>query len=400
MPARFLLACLWTVLAAAASAGAPPQLVEGLAHMGFIPDVRTFAVMAAINAAGFDLDAEKLQGNPARRLVRARLSNLPPDLRARLRRFYDEHNVERDDFEQQSKYLSYALHLAGPPRFLPAVPRSALPADAAALAGFEVLLEELWAAGGLARLWDEARPYYVEEIEGYRPLVRAMILEVSGYLRIDMRVSLDRRIVFVPEPLNAFGIVNARNTGDEYYVIVGPSARPTKLIGSVRHEYLHYQLDPLIAKYWGLLPPPDRFVERLKRMPSALRPFRDDFLLMTAESLVAAVESRLGARDPTARAEERATNYNKGLLLVPYFDEELEKFEKGGDSILDVFPALMEGVHREVETDRSAMIAGLERARAARPAGMPTSRPRACGSCSRKPTRCCRPADSTTPSPS
>lgn len=359
MPGRFLLSCLLMSLPALVHAGAPPQLVENLAHMSFFPDVRTFAVMAAINAAGFDLDADRLDANPARRLVRARLAGLEPELRERLRRFYDEHNTEKSEVEQQSKYLSYALFLGAPPRFLPAVPRSELPADAAALAGLEVLLEDLWTKGGLERLWDEVRPYYVEEAESYRPLVRGMILEVLRYLRIDMRVSLDRRIVFVPEPLNAFGIVNARNTGDDYYVIVGPSTKAAKLTGSVRHEYLHYQLDPLVAKYWGLLPEPDPFLKRLQGMTSALQPFRRDFLLMVSESIVAAVEARLHGSDSAARAEDLVTNYDKGLLLAPYFDEELAKFEKGSDSILDIFPALMEGVAREARTDREAAVARL-----------------------------------------
>lgn len=364
------------LLSLAAAATGYPQLVEGLAHISFSPDARTFAVMAAINAAGFDLDADKLDVNFARRLVRARLAGLEPGLRERLRRFYDEHNTEKSDLEQQSKYLSYALLLGPPPRFLPAVARSELPADAAALAGFELLLEDLWTKGGLARLWDEVRPYYVEEVESYRPLVRGMILETLRRLRIDMRVSLDRRIVFVPEPLDAFGIVNARNTGDDYYVIVGPSTKAAKLINSVRHEYLHYQLDPLVAKYWGLLPEADPFLERLKRMPSALQPFRRDFLLMVTESLVAALEARLRGPDAAARAEDLVRNYDKGLLLAPYFDEELEKFEKGRDSILDAFPAMMEGVAREVKKDRDAAVTLLRKKLAARPAeGAPMPNP-------------------------
>lgn len=368
MPARFSLPRLLILLPGLAQAGPLPQIVEGLAHISFSPDVRTFAVMAAINAAGFDLDADGLEANPARRLVRARLAGLEPGLRERLRCFYDEHNTEKSDLEQQSKYLSYALFLGAPPRFLPTVPRSELPTDAAALAGLEALLEDLWTKGGLAHLWDEVRPYYVEEAESYRPLVRAMILETLRYLRIDMRVSLDRRIVFLPEPLNAFGIVNARNTGYDYYLIVGPSTKAAKLIGSVRHEYLHYQLDPLVTKYWGLLPEPDPFLERLKGMPSAWRPLRQDFLLMVSESLVAAVEARLRGSDPAARAMDLVRNYDQGLLLAPYFDEELEKFENGRNSMLEAFPAMMEGVAREAKTDRDAAVARLRQELAARPA--------------------------------
>ena len=117
-----------------------PQLVEGLVNIKFQLDSRVFAATAALNAAGFDLDAAELAENPPRKLVREWLSRMPPELLERLRQFYVSHDVERDPFKQQSKYISLSLSLTGAPEFrLKVKPRDA-PSDVQSLIGFEDLI--------------------------------------------------------------------------------------------------------------------------------------------------------------------------------------------------------------------------------------------------------------------
>jgi len=84
-------------------------------NIKFQLDSRVFAATAALNAAGFDLDAAELAENPPRKLVREWLSRMPPELLERLRQFYVSHDVERDPLKQQSKYISLSLSLTGAP---------------------------------------------------------------------------------------------------------------------------------------------------------------------------------------------------------------------------------------------------------------------------------------------
>jgi tetratricopeptide (TPR) repeat protein len=358
---RFVAPMILSILVAGWGRDAAAQAIDGLVNLRFLPDVRVFAAMAAINAAGFDLDAENAAVNASRRLVRERLTRLPPGLRTRLQQFYRERDSERDPFAQQSKYISYALFLGGPPEFpLPIRPQD-LPPEVAPVAGFETLLQELWTKGGLDRLWAEIRPSYVAEAESYRPLLRDMIVESLRYLRIDARVSLDRRVIFIPDLLNAFGIVNARNVGDDYFVVVGPTRRDGKLTASVRHEYLHYLLDPLVAKYRAYLPDAAPFLKRTSQMPEALPSYKDDFPLMVSESLVRAVDIRLRLAAPAARSEGILQDYERGWILVPYFDETLQKFEQGTPSVLELFPGILEGILWDAEARRDEAMAQLKR---------------------------------------
>jgi tetratricopeptide (TPR) repeat protein len=366
---RMLFPLMFLVTASGAQIPARPQQVEGLVNIRFQPDVRTFAVMAAINAGGFDLGAERLEGNPARRLVRERLSSLPADLRGRLSRFYAAHGSEGSHFDRQIGYISYALLLKGPPEFSLAVPPGALPAEAAPLVGFEHLLRELWAQDIVPRLWAEVRPLYAAEAESYRPLIRDMILETLRYLRIHPRVSLDRRVTFMPEPLNANGIVNARNVGEDYFVVVGPSRTGSKLIGSVRHEYLHFLLDPLVAKYQGRLPDAEPFLKQANRLPDAVSVFKADFRLMVSESLIRAGEARLRRPDSGSRSAAAAEDYRQGLILTPYFEEALDKFERGSSSILDAVPEMLEAIQWDVESRRAEVLEAQRHQAAPSPRG-------------------------------
>src|SRR5437773_2658316 len=135
-------------------------------------------------------------------------------------------------------YLILLLTIAAPP---------AKPAQL--IDGFESLVRETWEKGDLAGLWNTIRPFYLQEIEIYRPLIRGTILECLRYLRTEARVALDRQVIFTPDLLNGYGIVNARNIGDNYYLLVGPSRLSPRPTRGIRHEYLHFMVDPLMAKY-------------------------------------------------------------------------------------------------------------------------------------------------------
>lgn len=336
-------------------------MVEDLVNIKFQMDVRVFAVMAAINVAGFDLGADDLAHNPVRKLVRERLSGVSQDLRERLQKFYDAHNAEREDSSKQSKYVSFALVLNGPPQFALVAKPSGLPPDVGPLLGFESLLEELWKQGELAALWERVRPEYVRQAETYRPLLRTMIIETLRYMRTEARVALDRQLIFIPDLLNGYGVVNARNIEKDYIVLVGPGRTGERPMRSLRHEYLHFLIDPLIEKYFAYLPASEPYLKKLQELPGVREDYQRDFTLMITESLIQMVELRLDHESGNRLAERMVHAYGEGLVLAPYFVESLEAFEKRQDSLQEFFPSLINSIRWEVESKRDASIAQLKK---------------------------------------
>jgi tetratricopeptide (TPR) repeat protein len=89
---------------------------------------------------------------------------------------------------------------------------------------------------------------------------------------------------------------------------------------------------------------------------------------MTAESLVRAVEIHLLHPDIADRTAELIADYDRGLILVPYFAAEMDRFEQGKQSILEMFPDVLEGISWDAESRREDLIEQLRQAATARPA--------------------------------
>ncbi len=340
---------------------ASPQVIEDLVNIKFQTDVRIFTVMAALNLAGFDIDADDLAHNPVRQLVRERLAVVSPDLRERLQQYYAAHGAGMGNSGMQGNYVSYALLLNGPPQFTLISNPAGLPAEVIPLVGFESLLQELWKQGNLAVLWDEVRPQYVHEAEAYRPQLRDMIIGTLRYMRTEPRVALDRKVVFIPDLLNGYGIVNARNIANDYVIVVGPRRPGEMPMRPLRHEYLHFLVDPLVAKYFASLPPAAPYLRKADEQPRVRESIKNDFVLLTAESLIQALEMRLDRESADALSKEMIDAYEQGLILTPYFEQKLRSFEERQDSFQQFYPAMIQGISWETESGRGTDIARLKK---------------------------------------
>src|SRR5947208_9799001 len=75
------------------------------------PDMRLFTTMAALNAAGFDVEFGS-EYHPVREAVRKYAKDVDPDLLARLKAFYNSHKGGGGDDAQLAKYISLAVSIS------------------------------------------------------------------------------------------------------------------------------------------------------------------------------------------------------------------------------------------------------------------------------------------------
>ncbi len=334
--------------------------------MRFQVSPQLFAVMAALEAPGDKSPAGAPPAVQVRKILREHLSVITPALRERIGRFIDQDRATGPTATWQSRYVSLGIVLGPPPRFV-LLPKTAdRPADVERLAGFESLVAELWNQCDLAGAWEKIRPLYVVEIENYRPLVRDMITATLRYLHSEARVALDRNITMIPELLQPPGTVNARNLGHTYIVVVGPARDGAPPIRSVRHEYLHFFVDPLLAKYVAYLPAPEPFLKRAAEQPAALPIYKQDFYLLVKESLIQMIEARLDLWSDEQRDSAVLAAYDQGLILAPYFAFALGEFENRPESLQDLYPSMVEGIRWENESKRGAELADMRSKNAAR----------------------------------
>ena len=114
--------------------------------------MRVFAVVAALNAAGFDVELAP-QYHPVRQRVRDALAGIDADLIRRLREFYTEHKGDALDETQLAGYISLALNLTDPPSLEFSYDQELVPPDARGLGEFLPLLREFYDAARITQLW-------------------------------------------------------------------------------------------------------------------------------------------------------------------------------------------------------------------------------------------------------
>src|SRR5215471_13710614 len=113
----------------AIAAGSVPLVFPQTTNVTISRDVRLFTTMAALNAAGFDIEFGS-QYHPVREAVRKSAAEVDPDLIARLMAFYAARKGDQTDEAQLPKYISLAVTLSDAPAFKPLAREENMPPDA------------------------------------------------------------------------------------------------------------------------------------------------------------------------------------------------------------------------------------------------------------------------------
>lgn len=301
-----------------------------------------FTMVSAINVCGYD--QELASSSPIRTQVRADLvkaSQMPQVSAAAdaMCRFYREH-TQADAAHDLAQYVSLALNVGNPPEFTPKWQEADIPPDAAYVLGFLPLLKTYAAAAQTHAIWLKHWPQYNELIEQYHAPVAKMITATDVYLRMPLAVDPGRSYTIYLEPMGAPGQVNSRNYRDElYYMVISPTGDNLHL-QQLRHTYLHYVLDPLLAKRGTAL---ERMKPILFAVQNAPLPeeYREDVGLLLIESLIRAIEARTPPDARLAEQERLAMvkrAESEGYILTSYFYDQLKGFELGNTGLKDAFP--------------------------------------------------------------
>ena len=319
-------------------------------NVAILPDLRLFTTMAALNAAGFDVEFGS-QYHPVREAVRHYADNLDPELLAELRSFYRIRKGDQTDESQLPKYISLAVSLTDPPALKAAVREEFLPPDARNVAGFADLVRQFYEKANIEKRWSEVEPQYRAAIDQLGPALREMIVRTDAYLRVPLGRFGPRSLAIYVELAAPVNTVNFRSYQDNYYVVLGGSPNPQ--LDQVRHAYLHYHLDNLMTTYMTKIEGSGTMLNLVARAEGVDPVYASDFRVLATESLIRAVELRMD-RVPAVRAKESVDMYYRsGLLLTPYFYDALSRFEQleaGG--IRDYFAEMIAGIQLKTEQQR------------------------------------------------
>lgn len=300
-----------------------------------------FSVDAAMNVCGYDQELQS--SSPLRAQVRADLVEAAKnpavaEAASQMCAFYADHRQE-DASHELAQYVSLALSLNDPPSFAPKAKESDLPPDSTYVLGFVPLLKQYYAAANLHGIWMKYQPQYLALIDRYHEPVAHMIYSNDTYLRLPMTTYANRSFTIYLEPMIAPGQVNSRNYSQDYYYLVISPQGDNLHMQELRHTYLHYALDPLIARRATALARLKPVLVALKRAPMD-DDYKEDAGLLVIECLIRAIEARnpLNAKLPEQeRLDMVRRDQAEGFILTGYFYEKLRAFEKESRGLQDAF---------------------------------------------------------------
>ena len=287
-----------------------------------------FTMLAALNAAGYNTGIDSPDNSPLRIQLREYLAQ------QKIPVVKDIHNFYAFKSPSIAPYVSLALSVAGPPDFNYATRTVDVPPDAAAMEPFVPLLVRFYQEAQIAELWKRVQPAFDAEIEKYHEPLSNITLLVNSYLRSPSAGYMGRHFQVFIDLLAAPNQVQSRSYGNEYYVVVTPAKEPN--VFELRHTYLHFVIEPLASKFATEIMHNASLSDYVAAAPGLDDSYKNDFLLLTTESLIKAVESRLDKKPALVKDA-----LQQGFILTPYFAESLAAYEKQPVAMRLYFPDMI-----------------------------------------------------------
>jgi hypothetical protein len=324
-----------------------------------------FSFTAALSACGFGLEAGQASRPDAegRDLLREQIrSELEKAIQASeelagfttsMCQFHRDHQTG-DSGRDYAQYVSLALFTDGPPTFKSKMPEAELPPDAIYVVGFLPLVAEFYQKAGLHRLWIQHRAQYEGLVEHYTTAVAKMVFDTDIYLKLTLSGYLGREFTVYLEPLGVRGQANARNYGDNYYVVLTPSGEALQ-IEQIRHTYLHYVLDPMALKRFSTVQRLSPLLDVVKTAPMN-DSFKEDISLLLTESLIRAIEIRTRRASDEEQKSAVLASMQEGYILTEYFSEALVGFEKDPAGLQSTYPEMLFGIDMGKESRRAGSV--------------------------------------------
>ncbi len=306
---------------------------------GFIvlADRRMFAVMAFLNAAGYD-DEPNAREMPAlrvkvRQMVAANLKQHPQKLAS----WWQLYSGWKKAHIMLPRYQEYALSLTQDYPFQPA---DSIPLKQ--LREFHRVLNDFWQAAKLDEIWQAVRPDDLSELRSYSlESLQSGVNAVWAYLH--MTRSDTFTFVIVPNPLCQSRSAQAIPRSAMYYIVDGPLVGR----GFNSHEYLHSIVDPIVK---AGLARQKRKLNQYFRASNGKTIYYGTLPNFTAECLIHALTPRLALQHDNSPERQEAAKreidglMNAGYLLVRSFYERLSAFESSRLPFDQFVPQLLDEI--------------------------------------------------------
>jgi hypothetical protein len=239
-------------------------------------DPRLFAVMGALDAAGFEAVAPEGTATPAFLAeIRRVNSSLDQTTRTRLRDFYVRNRLPApaNSAQQAARYISLAFALGAAPALDPPARTDDLPDGVLDVLDFAPLVRDYYAKANLGELQTNYLKASQTIGNSLRPGIAGMLTTVLNRFRVRPTLTTNERVAapaplaknkkqkgvtyinrerarrfqIVADPFAVPGSINLRVVADDFYVVLPAGANPAS--PELRRAYIQFLVEPLIGKF-------------------------------------------------------------------------------------------------------------------------------------------------------
>lgn len=245
-------------------------------------------------------------------------------------------------FEKQHPYyfVNWVLQHSNPPQFKRLYRKWEGELSLKRYKGFRKLLRRFYFEADLSQLWERHQEAYSKEIGRYRKKSFSIVRKVANYLRIKKLPF--KKIVFIPNLLDAVGAGYGHTIQDKAYITFGPSKN--KLNSQLlRHEFLHCIINPLVeecGRYSSVIKSNKQFLQ--KTIYGTAHKYYDDPNAITSEYILRAIEGRL--LRPNKRKYYFKEQRNAGFPYIKFFDAWLKNYEKSKRPFSEYLPTILQKI--------------------------------------------------------
>jgi hypothetical protein len=263
--------------------------------------------------------------------------------------FWIDHQQPGKD-NDVTPYLSLALDLGPPPGFAPTLSEADLAPDAARVLGVISPLQKFYQAAGIKALWQKHQAEYEGLVSQLHDPVSQVLTQTDLYLKVPFSNYPGQRFVVYMEPLLSPALVDSRNFGSNYYLVVSPDREKHVRFPEIRHTYLHFVLDPMAFSHGSALKLLEPILEDVRMAPMATA-FKNDISLMVNECLIRAIEARttIAKSNEAARSAYVQRSVEEGFVLTRAFYDQLGDFEKDSTGLKNAYGNLLHSISLDRE---------------------------------------------------
>jgi len=245
-------------------------------------------------------------------------------------------------FKKQHPYyfINWTLQHSDPPQFKRLYKKWEGEIPLKRYKSFGKLLRKFYFEADIPQLWKRYQGTYSKEIKRYRKTPFLVIREALSYLKIKKLPF--KKIIFIPNFLDAIRAGYAHTIRDKVYITFGPSKNRvnTQLL---RHEFLHCIINPLVEKcdcYSYIIKGNKQFLQ--KTISGIARKYYDEPNAISSEYILRAIEGRLLSSDKRKYyfKEQRMM----GFPHIEFFDLQLKNYEKSKKTFSEYLPIILKKI--------------------------------------------------------